>query len=136
MLETVKKGYSLEFAFFPSRDKGKVCWGRDSASELVLQEVAALPRKGVIERVPTGQEGSGFYSTIFLTPKKSGGLRPILNLKSLNRHLVAKHFKIGSLGDGKGRPGARAMSSASGSVRCLPAHSSAGQAQTVPVVHA
>ena len=40
---------------------------------------------------------SGFYSTFFSVPKKSGGLRPVINLKLLNKYLRKQHFKIDCL---------------------------------------
>ncbi|KAI7880022.1 uncharacterized protein EV154DRAFT_540117 [Mucor mucedo] len=36
----------------------------------------------------------GFYSTIFVIPKKTGSLRPVLNLKQLNQYMQAPHFKM------------------------------------------
>ena len=35
-----------------------------------------------------------FVSNIFTRPKKSGGLRTIINLKTLYRHLKEIHFKM------------------------------------------
>ncbi|KAL0146713.1 hypothetical protein M9458_058053, partial [Cirrhinus mrigala] len=37
---------------------------------------------------------SGFYSPYFIVPKKSGGLRPILDLRALNRSLLRLPFKM------------------------------------------
>ena len=47
--------------------------------------------------VPQGQEGLGFYSTFFTVQKKGGGLRPILNLRPLNKYLKVQHFKMETL---------------------------------------
>ena len=38
--------------------------------------------------------GDGFLSSIFLVPKKDGGLRPIINLKRLNDYVPHRHFKM------------------------------------------
>ena len=35
-----------------------------------------------------------FYSQMFVVPKKDGGWRPIINLKSLNSYLCIPHFKL------------------------------------------
>ncbi|KAL0146507.1 hypothetical protein M9458_058138 [Cirrhinus mrigala] len=40
------------------------------------------------------QPKSGFYSPYFIVPKKSGGLRPILDLRALNRSLLRLPFKM------------------------------------------
>ena len=54
-------------------------------------------RKNTIELVPLDQVGRGYYSTFFVVPKKDGGLRPILNLRQLNTHLIIPHFKMETL---------------------------------------
>ena len=36
----------------------------------------------------------GFYSNLFLVPKKDGGQRPVINLKSLNSFVQTQHFKM------------------------------------------
>ena len=53
--------------------------------------------KNVVEVVPKGQEGQGFYSTFFIVQKKDGSYRPILNLRNLNTHLQVPHFKMKTL---------------------------------------
>ena len=40
----------------------------------------------------------GFFSSMFTVPKKDGGWRSIINLKSLNFHLVVSRFKMESIG--------------------------------------
>jgi len=35
--------------------------------------------------VPSGQAWDGFYSALFIVPKKGSGLRPILNVKVFNQ---------------------------------------------------
>lgn len=47
--------------------------------------------------VPKEQEGTRFYSTLFLVPKSSGGCRVILNLKCLNLFILYRRFKMHSL---------------------------------------
>ena len=36
----------------------------------------------------------GYYNRLFLVPKKTGDLRPVIDLSSLNRQMVVLHFKI------------------------------------------
>ena len=50
-----------------------------------------------IERVQKKDSMKGFYSTLFLAPKKNGKMRPVINLLPLNRYLVKKHFKMDSM---------------------------------------
>ncbi len=52
------------------------------------------PAKDAIEPVPPADMRSGFYSPYFIVPKKSGGLRPILDLRVLNRALHKLPFKM------------------------------------------
>jgi len=48
--------------------------------------------------VETADHSSGeFISQIFSTPKRSGGVRIILNLKPLNQDVIYKHFKMENL---------------------------------------
>ncbi len=61
---------------------------------LVLRkEIAVLLANDVIEPVPPAEMRQGFYSPYFIVPKKGGGLRPILDLRVLNRALHKLPFK-------------------------------------------
>ena len=53
-------------------------------------EVRILLQKKAIEEC----SGKGFYSRIFTIPKKTGDLRPVLNLRPLNQFLTAPKFKM------------------------------------------
>ncbi|KAI2644452.1 Transposon Ty3-G Gag-Pol polyprotein [Labeo rohita] len=63
-------------------------------SAVLCVEVAVLLAKDAIEAVPPAEMKSGFYSPYFIVPKKSGGLRPILDLRALNRSLLRLPFKM------------------------------------------
>ena len=56
------------------------------------KEVGELLQKGAVVKVDPvpGQ----FVSNIFLVAKKSGGMRPVINLKKLNKFLAREHFKM------------------------------------------
>ena len=67
-----------------------------SGDVIVLEEeIHSLLEKQVIQQIPTSAEG--FYSNMFLVPKKGGGQRPVINLKLLNRFVKSEHFKMEGL---------------------------------------
>lgn len=53
--------------------------------QVIDEEVAALLEKGAIEEV---SPSPGFYSRVFVVPKKDGGWRPVINLKLLNKQYL------------------------------------------------
>ncbi len=63
-------------------------------THVLRAEIAVLLAKDAIELVPPADMRSGFYSPYFIVPKKSGGLRPILDLRVLNRSLHKLPFKM------------------------------------------
>ena len=48
--------------------------------------------KNAITEVPP--DSPGFYSNVFLVRKASGGWRPVIDLKNLNSHIHAPHFRM------------------------------------------
>ena len=50
--------------------------------------------KRVIEEIPLTQSTPGFSSRLFLVPKKTGGMRPVIDLSILNSYLSVPHFKM------------------------------------------
>ncbi len=93
VLQTVEKGYRIQFGAPPPpfNELFLTCVSPEQA--LVLeQEVSSLLRKEAIEVVPPLDRESGFYSRYFVVPKKDGGLRPILDLRLLNRSV--RHLKF------------------------------------------
>ena len=92
ILESIQ-GYRLEFKTKPiqiyppiqhSRAKGE--------STLIRREVDSLLSKGAI--TVTQHSAGEFLSNIFLVPKKTGDLRPVINLKPLNQFVHEIHFKM------------------------------------------
>ena len=63
---------------------------------LLNQEIEELLNKGAIERV-NQPSFPGFYSSMFVIPKRNGGFRPVFNLKKLNQFIHAPHFKMETL---------------------------------------
>jgi hypothetical protein len=56
--------------------------------------VRELLRKKAIEPAPSNP---GFYSRIFEVPKKDGTMRPVINLKPLNRFVSVPKFRMASV---------------------------------------
>ncbi len=91
----IKRGYSLQFAQRPPHFSGVVPTSVQSKDAHILRsEVRNLMAKGAVEMVPPAQSESGFNSHYFLVPKKDGGLRPILDLRRLNRALMKQSFRM------------------------------------------
>ena len=66
-----------------------------AAHHLVVQKEAdELLAKGAIE---PSSGGAGFYSSMFVVPKHTGGLCPILNLKHFNHFMHIPSFKMPTL---------------------------------------
>ncbi len=79
LLRTIRLGYAIQFARRPPG---------------LRAEIAVLLAKDAIEPVPPADMRSGLFSPYFIVPKKGGGLRPILDLRVLNRALHKLPFKM------------------------------------------
>ena len=90
---TVEDGLGITFLQRPQLTHQCISlWARNSRQDL-QQAVDALLAKGAIERV-SNVTSLGFYSRLLLVPKKTGYLRPVIDLSTLNRHMVVPHFKM------------------------------------------
>jgi hypothetical protein len=67
----------------------------DEMQSVCNSELSSLLKKGAVTEVTDGSDG--FVCSFFCVPKKSGGFRPIVNLKPLNRFIVYEHFKMENL---------------------------------------
>ncbi|KAI2653744.1 ORF V: Enzymatic polyprotein [Labeo rohita] len=95
LLRTIRLGYAIQFARRPSKFRGVLATSvRGSSATVLCAEIAVLLAKGAIETVPSAEMRKGFYSPYFIVPKKGGGLRPILDLRILNRTLHKRPFKM------------------------------------------
>ncbi len=95
LLRTIRLGYAIQFARHPPKFRGIRFTSVLSKDAPVLRaEVAVLLAKDAIEPVPPAEMKSGFYSPYFIVPKKGGGLRPILDLRILNRALHKLPFRM------------------------------------------
>ena len=61
---------------------------------IIQKEVDELLAKGVIE--PSSGD-AGFYSSMLVVPKHTGGLWPILNLRHFNHYMHVPSFKMPSI---------------------------------------
>ena len=92
----ISRGYTLQFASPPPHFNGILETLLSSQElRLVLQsELQEPPMKNVISRVPQGEENRGFYSRNFLVPKKTGGMRPILDVSLFNKSIMERRFHM------------------------------------------
>ncbi len=95
LIRTIRLGYAIQFARRPPKFRGIRFTSVKAADAPVLRaEIAVLLAKDAIEPVPPADMGSGLFSPYFIVPKKGGGLRPILDLRVLNRALHKLPFKM------------------------------------------
>ena len=104
MVNMIRTGYRLEFLkgvrpklSRPTRLK-ETKLPKDQM-KIAITEVAELVKKGVLREVPKEETNRkpGFYSKMFCVAKESGGMRPVINLKPLNKLMVKTSFKIETL---------------------------------------
>ena len=100
VLQTIKTGYRIEFTG-PCRLTRSPMWTRIPAKEshrLAMETgLRKMLEKRAVKIVDPLLDGPGFYSSLFLVEKRSGGWRPILNLKELNVAVKPPSFKMDTL---------------------------------------
>lgn len=95
VLRTVEKGYRIQFEYRPPKFNGIVHTIVSPEQAGVMDmEVQSLLVKEAIEIFPPHERETGFYSRYSIVPKKDGGLRPIIDLRLLNRFLRRFRFKM------------------------------------------
>ena len=100
VLQTVTKGYRIEFTGNPPRTKEPRCTPipRNQARRQDLERgLESMLEKRAIREIPFHADIPGFYSPIFLVAKESGGWRPILNLKAFNKFVKPLSFPMETL---------------------------------------
>ncbi|KAG2191222.1 hypothetical protein INT47_012293 [Mucor saturninus] len=97
LLKTIRYGFKIPFTSPPPlriQPQPTIPYNQKQ-DQLLDQEVSLLLNKGAMEEIqPTTP---GFYSSMFVIPKKNGGSRPVFNLKKLNNYIQAPHFKMETL---------------------------------------
>ena len=92
VLQTVTKGYRIPLTADPVQKFPPHSPYLPPGDVIILEEeIQSLLQKQAIQQVPTS--AVGFYSNMFLVPKKGGGQRPVINLKHLNKFVKSEHFK-------------------------------------------
>ncbi|KAI2661120.1 ORF V: Enzymatic polyprotein [Labeo rohita] len=92
--ETVEE-FALQFSTVKKQTEAiKHILPRRVASSSPAPSRQQPPPRTPIETVPSAEMRKGFYSPYFIVPKKGGGLRPILDLRILNRTLHKRPFKM------------------------------------------
>ena len=94
VVEVIQHGYKPIFQQQPplTCKPGWFSVGK-SQEQAMLTEIDSMREKGAIEPV-SNIHSPGFYTSIFLVPKKNGKLRPVINLKPLNQYLQIPRFKM------------------------------------------
>ena len=96
ILEMVR-GVKLQFVSDPPLSGPKQVGPRFAQQEwqILDAEIMNLLEKEAIEEVKG--HATGFYGHLFTRPKKDGSMRPVFNLKPLNRYVQYEHFKMENL---------------------------------------
>ncbi|CAM4658873.1 unnamed protein product [Leuciscus chuanchicus] len=95
VLDIIERGYSLQFGRRPQRKAARIdTTVKKEVAHLLRAEIAKLLSKGAIKPLSQAQSERGMYSRYFLVPKKDGGLRPILDLRRLNKALLKRRFRM------------------------------------------
>ena len=90
-LQIIKEGFTIPLEVKPPLSKQPINLTADHP--YLLQALNSLLEKGAVERV-TNIHSPGFYSRLFLVPKKDGAWRPIIDLSKLNQFLTKESFKM------------------------------------------
>ena len=91
VLSVVRRGYKIQFRETPVLYRDPLFF-QQPLSQQLEEEVANLLLKGAVEEIIP--ECPGFYSRIFLIPKKNGKLRLIIDLSALNHFVDCQSFKM------------------------------------------
>ena len=87
----VKRGYRIPFKELPPLSSQPIFFHQSQRPELAEEVNNLLQKRAVEEIIP---ESPGFYSRIFLVPKKNGKLRLIIDLSTLNHYGLTQSFRM------------------------------------------
>ena len=92
VLSIVRNGFRIPFIKIPPLSSVPIRMSQ-SSSPFLREEIENLLNKRAVERVQNPGT-PGFYSKIFLVPKKNGKFRLILDQSLLNRYIEKQAFKM------------------------------------------
>ena len=86
------RGYRIEFHTRPWQSVIPTTSTPRENIPVLGNEISKLLTKGAI--LPVKFSKMGFYSHLFLVPKKGGDLRPVIDLSNLNQFISNEHFQM------------------------------------------
>ncbi|VDI33686.1 Hypothetical predicted protein [Mytilus galloprovincialis] len=97
VLSVIRGGLTLQFKEQPPLSPVPIPLSntQDPRKFLLLStEVETLLTKRAVEDVPVSSIDTGFYSRLFLVSKKTGGMRPVIDLSIIDSYMIIPHFKM------------------------------------------
>lgn len=91
----IVKGFNIPFRQIPYQNFQPITRTPQGVQPILDMEIRNLLAKGAITQIPLSKDG--YYSRIFLVPKKGGGMRPVIDLSSLNNFVENQHFQMENL---------------------------------------
>ena len=91
VLSIIRRGYLIPFSEPPPLSEVPIFFNQSKDSRLE-EEVANLLLKGAVEKIDP--VSPGFYSRIFIVPKKNGKSRLIIDLSPLNKYVCVQNFRM------------------------------------------
>ena len=90
------QGYKIHFVQEPFQTVSprEIVFQEDETKKISSEVVAMQSKHAISEVMHADQTNNQFVSQLFAVPKKDGAIRPIINLKALNRFVEVSHFKM------------------------------------------